>query len=225
MKERPILFNAEMVKAIIKGRKTMTRRIVKMHHSKGCPWAYNKNDNSGYEWIEADPDFSGWDYRQPCRCINCPYSIPGDRLWVRETYYRYGFWKKNGLTEAGKQKWKFFARSPVVKYYDNPPDFIKPNSYRETAWYKRPSIFMPRWASRITLEITRVRVERLQEITEEDAAKEGLQDWYPDPKKPNGAPYMTNKRRFQDLWDSINGKKCPWNSNPWVWCISFRRVN
>jgi hypothetical protein len=183
MTEKPILFSGPMVRAILDGKKTMTRRT---------------------------------------------HRIVAGRLWVKETHCRYGYWQKNGTTKTGKQKYKFTALSDEVRYFDNPPDRVE-RSKEIIGWFKRPSIFMPRWASRITLEVTGVRVERLQEITEEDAIREGTEPAYLADLRPDGllrdGPSHAYRAGFHDLWDSINGKTYPWASNPFVWVIEFRRID
>ena len=192
MKERPIIFSTEMVNAILEGKKTQTRRVIK--HSKKL-------------WIQE----------QVSNINKCPYGQVGDRLWVKETHYRYGKWNKNGFTKTGRQKWAFKATSKDVKYFDNPPDDVKPNSYRKEAWYKRPSIFMPRLVFRITLEITGIRVERLQKITEKDAIAEGFVSFQ---IMPSGII-----ENFRAYWNFINAKRgYSWESNPWVWVIEFRSI-
>jgi hypothetical protein len=183
MIERPILFSTPMIQAILDGKKTMTRRVVKFNDT-GRVKLRHKN----------------WHIEDENVVLGCPYGQVGDSLWVRETFVK----------DADHN----------IHYK---ADSIPP--WKDTKW--KPSIFMPRWASRITLEITNIRVERLQEITEEDAIKEGM--------KPNkfengfGQIYPSggktpHKRAFAILWDSINGDKHPWASNPWVWCIEFQRI-
>ncbi|HAM40757.1 MAG TPA: hypothetical protein DCP69_05315 [Candidatus Omnitrophica bacterium] len=184
MTERPILFSGPMVRALPDGRKTQTRRLVKHH---------------------TDPEF--WDVRRPgvwevydANCANqtievaCPHGVPGDRLWVRET----------------------FAETPFGVFYRAEDSTEYPTDGK---W--RPSIFMPRRLSRLTLEITEVRVQRLQDITPEDAIAEGVfaEGRY---STAPGVPYPV--ATFAALWDGINSERASWASNPWVWCISFRRL-
>ena len=229
MKERPIIFSGEMVRAILDGRKTMTRRAMKPqpnHHH----WEYmqsyrlehkllgSKNLLWAKFWhtIKENPESDGKQW------IKFPYGQIGDRLWVRETHYRYGHWVKNGKTKTGRQKYKFCADKDgfTSLIFDCPDEWIQKNKNLE-GWFKRPSIYMPRWASRILLEITNVRVERLNQIVWGDCEKEGIDlsglAWSDMP------PVAKNK--FRKLWDSINGKKYPWASNPWVWVIEFKRLN
>jgi hypothetical protein len=180
MKERPILFSTPMVKALLDGRKTMTRRVLKPQPEDG---AYPHHD-------EAD----GVAFANPCSFHKYRF-FSGDRLWVRETWYS---------TPDKKDLLGYVA--------DNDIPHGKP--YRI-----RPSIFMSRTDSRIDLEITGVRVERLQEITEEDAMNEGV-NW----QDTAGLARFTAKKLFINLWDSINGKKYPWSSNPFVWVVEFKRI-
>ena len=198
MKEKPILFKGDMVNAILNDRKTQTRRVEK-----------NPERLNGLMLSGEEPDW-------------CPYGKPGDRLWVRETHYQYGHWRKNGISLGGKQKWEFASdRSIGARYMDIPPIYIRENKFRNWGWYKRPSIFMPRWASRIDLEITDVRLERVQDISEEDAYREGVIPTVAD------EPKYTHRYRwpFVLLWDSINAKRgYSWESNPMVWVVEFKRV-
>ena len=169
MKERPILFNGEMVRAILDGRKTQTRRVVKDCYLMGGP-----------------PE----DYL----LSRCPFGQPGDRLWVRET------WGHNGCLCC------------PIHYRATDPDPDTGNPYFR--WY--PSIHMMRSASRITLEITNVRVERLNEITRGEAMEEGC-------PFSNMAAGIDPRDWFSDLWESINGAGS-WSFDPWVWVIEFRKV-
>ena len=163
----------------------------------------------------------------------CPYGQVGSILWVRETHYRYGKWIKNGITKTGRQKW---AIKPVengfnVRYFENPPSYICKKK-DEIGYFKRPAIFMPRKYARLFPEITEIRVQRVQEISEVDAVAEGANPGY-----ILASPTIFHKRLpnytetpkdfrlgYQRLWDSINGKKYPWASNPWVWIIEFKKV-
>ena len=193
MKEHPILFSGAMVRAILEGRKTQTRRVIKMHHRKDCPFSYDENDDTGYEWVDAGPDFSGHDYRQPCRCINFPYGDIGDRLWVRETF--------NGGVDG----------IPVVYRATNP-------ELNGAPW--KPSIHMPRTLSRINLEVTAVRVEQIQDITREDVYAEGLQrgeGWGPLGRLGSVDGFSD----LWDSINAKRGYS--WVSNPWVWVIEFER--
>jgi hypothetical protein len=197
MTDRPILFNGEMVKAILEGRKTMTRRV-----------------NSIGEYYISDK--------------KCPYGVVGDRLWLRETWY---YEEHMHDSTEGIPDLPGGLYSHRLVYKADCTDYPVNVGVGRQGW--RPSIFMPRWASRITLEITDIKVERLQDITEEDAAKEGINQHpyeYADStyydERPEIAGLEANIAAFAGLWDSINGRKPgkAWNDNPWVWVVEFRRV-
>lgn len=149
--------------------------------------------------------------------IYCTYGQVGDRLWVRETWA----YINNQDIDGSENYYEYKADKPNAVYPgDWPVEEAKGNS-EAPKW--RPSIFMPRRASRITLEINNVRVERVQEITEDDALTEGV-DWYSIENKNEGIGRC--QQAFRKLWDSINSKRgYSWESNPWVWVIEFRRVS
>lgn len=232
MAERPILFSAPMVRAILADQKTQTRRVVKL---------------VGSDTIEEREDGSSWPY-----CVTwahgddgepwyaCPYGEPGDRLWVKEAYALSH--RDDNNTEA----------TPKDRdAWDWPPVYRADGENQGGGWTRRmpggvecriappwrPSIHMPRWASRLTLEVTSVRVERLQDITEDDARAEGV-DWSrpepygerwdddrEDPREvgypPAGASFARDN--FRRLWSSINGPES-WASDAWVWVVGFKRV-
>lgn len=201
--EKPILFSGPMVRAILDGRKTMTRRVITPQPEMEMDGEILPDGTGGYGWEPVLPPWSKW-----------PYQV-GGRLWVRET------WKLWEDPEDGHD-WVLYRAGGKMSF-PNEPYLDMPNNPFSDKW--RPSIFMPRWASRITLEITNVRVERLQEITEEDAIKEGielkiLKIWRPPDEE---IPY-TRRDHFEALWDSIKGKTHPWSSDPWVWVIEFKRI-
>ena len=225
VKERPIIFNSEMVKAILDGSKTQSRRVLKPQPDLGLdpfesyshievghyhPTEIDKNGEEypGDEIFGAYTDDGEWGWR-------CPFGEVGDRLWVRETHYCYGKWWKNGITQTGLQRWRFHPIGQQVAYLDNPPTVILKGKSESEGWYKRPSIFMPRWASRILLEITDIRVERLGKITLADIYKEGID------KNPF-THWTSHQRKFEELWNSPKTKRgYSWEVNPWVWVISF----
>ena len=252
MKERPILFNASMVRAILAGDKTQTRRIAKpvRHPDLGNIYA------AGALVLE----------REPQHVIEraCPYGRPGDRLWVRES-----FWiehDSDSLEGAGAfdcgidLKTGDWASVCYCADQETAGTWIGPDQYYPERTFvpwgdggfvpeffsKRPNIHMPRWASRILLEITCVRVERLQDISEPDALAEGIEkNWTGDPRKRqngfgtigwvpdcgwinymedmDGEPAYTPQDSFRSLWQSINGRD-NWAVNPWVWVVEFRRI-
>lgn len=187
MKERPILFSGAMVRAILDGSMTQTRRFVK---------------GEALRWL-ADgftPEFVA-DYKNKL----CPYGQPGDRLWVRET------WARDSEDDALFYRADVGSGNEADEWQRNIDDGA--NGYR---W--RPSIHMPRDVSRITLEVTGVRVERLQEIGEVDARAEGA------PWAACSSPQVgSHKAGFAQLWEGINGAES-WSANPWVWVIEFEVV-
>lgn len=229
VKERPILFSGEMVRAVLAGRKTMTRRVIKPQPP--SVELVRKKSGSGYKWYR-DPDAPPeWPWRPvgPVWAvrelniemanfgIHCPYGAPGERLWVRETWAR----SRNNWLYASSA---VSGEGPQGDTDDWDWDASIPNRWR-------PSIFMPRAASRITLEVTAVRVERLQEMDDWDAIDEGVDDpwWHKSYRNSDGdfiEPEGVAVEAFRELWDRINVKRdgCSWESNPWVWVIAFRQV-
>jgi hypothetical protein len=206
-KERPILFSAPMVRAILEGRKTMTRRVIK--------------DTGLYAIDERWHGIETATRERRNLATQCKHGQPGDHLWVKET----------SIIAP-----KHFATPDNYCIPDKEGDlryiqYIASESDTEAAgWYKlkkSPSIFMPRWASRITLEITDVKVERLQDITENDALAEGIQEDAMAPMShficANGSSTREPVYAFETLWESINGPGT-WDANPFVWAISFKRI-
>ena len=250
MKTRPILMNGPMVRAVLSGQKTQTRRLVKgivedvrrgdwyadrrLVHKPTCQLGFCETVDDGV--LACD----GYDLEPNGAGIRSPYGGPGDRLWVRETWGLFDTEPKDG------EKAKVFYRAT-----DGDRDEL-----RYQLW--RPSIHMPRWASRITLEVVSVRVERLQDITEADAIAEGVtvhtlpEEWQAARARVGGPnvsisldrepsqalieelelydvrhyparPVMAAVQAFERLWESINGPGS-WAANPWVWRIEFKRV-
>lgn len=218
MKERPIIFSGPMVRAILDGRKSQTRRVIKPQ-PKELPTgnlAYWKSDGIGFSNLGPD-----------ALLHYCPYGQPGDRLWVRETHYLWGRSVRNGKTKTGKQAWRFKRSGRAVRFEKNDfEEFSKGRETRHNGWIKRPSIHMPRWASRITLEIVSVRVERVREISEKDAKAEGVADRHDDFHSSIQSSIENHFiRSFAVLWDSINAKRgFGWDANPWCWALEFKRV-
>jgi hypothetical protein len=215
VRERPILFSGEMVRAILDGTKTQTRRVV-----------IRRMKDEG-EWVKVRP-VRGYTPETIRSEYPCPYGQPGDLLWVRES------WRALNRFNS----WPVERGSWVVYEADGPHDGdARPARSGGRMGKLRPSIHMPRWASRITLEITDVRVERVQEITEADARADGVErsDWefscepyrnYADPRRMPGRSFATALRSFETLWDSLNGRRgYGWDANPWVWVVSFNRIN
>lgn len=201
MKERPILFSTEMVRAILDNRKTQTRRVVKFTPDLGEQDAWcHKIGTESFNKIVGD-------YRR-----YCPYGQPGDVLWVRETFYKapcescdYGDdWEPCTCTDLPYYRASWNPKLPV---------YFK--------W--KPSIFMPKWACRIKILITDVSVERLHDISGVDSMAEGVEDC--DIKGHDdcfyGASLQGYKCSFEQLWNSINGKTYSWESNPYVWVVKF----
>ncbi len=200
MKERPILFSTPMVQAILDGRKTMTRRVIdfkKIAKKAGCSKGTLAYSNTFNSWAVVDGNGSA----DMC-LVNCPYGQPGDRLWVRETF---------AVSSSGS-----IYRADTM---------LDSCTKGDISWKWKPSIFMPRWASRITLEITNVRVERLQDTSEDDARAEGVERFASGWKNYTDFAVVcqTARAAFRTLWESINGPGS-WNANPWVWVVEFRRI-
>lgn len=193
MTERGMIFNGEMVRAILDGRKTQTRRPAN-------PSTANLLDLQG--------QFPHKKYN-----ISCPFGAVGDRIWVRET------WAEAGASAPDLKLYRANYPAHVPTHYENVPPA------EDVRW--TPSIHMPRWASRITLEITGVRVEQLKSITEEEARSEGvarLRDGFWKHYLPGWTQHQLSARgSFATLWDSIYGSG-EWDRNPWVWVIEFKRI-
>ena len=193
MKELPIRFSGPMVKAILDGSKTQTRRVV-------------KQDRDGLLDCKPTP---AWDAFW--QCVACPYGKPGDRLWVRETF---GIDDEDGAV-------LYFADPDTAQNAEHAR--ICEDRYPR----RRPSIHMPRWTSRILLEITGVRVERLQDISEADAQAEGIEysERFEGYCIGMAEHYHSHDPRlsYASLWESINGPDS-WAANPWVWVVEFRRI-
>lgn len=227
MKERPILFSAPMIRAILEGRKTQTRRIapinkleIRQHDFGGTlvgsyiTWSvcFSK-PIKGTIGSHSGGRFSEDNARRIIASEFCPYGKPGDRLWVRETH---------AIVPRTA-----YAQSDGVQQALRPDDDHDAAIYREgfdrsnggIRW--RPSIHMPRWANRITLEITGVRVERLQDITPADCVCEGYKS---DLSKRYAQEEIRALDWYRDLWEAINGPGS-WEANPWVWVIEFERAD
>ena len=232
-KERPILFSAPMVRAILDGTKTQTRRIGKCQNDAATELAveYSLHATKGMQAVATCAAFPGKGSARWGLCV-CPYGIPGDRLWVRESYYQFGNWEKiDGIkTKTGRQKWKFVPHDSFNAKFDRPDGSVRLGRHHKdphtSAWHKRLARFMPRALSRTNLEILSVRVERLQDISEAESSREGLNynssrlgPW----SFPGGKDWMTAKDAFRELWESINGSGS-FAENPYVWVVAFKRI-
>lgn len=218
--EKPILFSGPMVRAILAGRKTQTRRVIDQD------WLLRQQELAGII-TNASDRANGWRQLVPF----CPYGKPGCRLWVKETCWIFGQWHKNGWTKTGRQKWRFEAVGRDVRF-----DEQAKLPREQLGYHKRPSIFMPRWASRITLEVTDVRVQQVQEINAADCLAEGIPGLLsPTPEQNRKAAKWAGgfdagacqlaRVFYSELWDSINAKRgYGWEKNPWVWVVTFRRL-
>jgi hypothetical protein len=235
MTERPILFSGPMVRAILAGTKTQIRRPVKLP-SFDRVTRIIPSDGAVDLWDAKDERGATPAARMVWHSITCPYGEPGDRLWVKHSYWHYTPPTTNPSNEQAWDEITRCARWPSGEsILDIEPDTsIRKHSDFDGGWKRRPSIHMPRWASRITLEVTEVRVQRLREISEEDAQAEGAEAltdakvgdlWrFVDPRHDFSAIGKSARNCFSFLWDHINGKRAPWASNPWVWAVSFSVV-
>lgn len=213
MKERPILFNGPMVRAILDGSKTQTRRIVKVSH--GTPTKFLGHDDTGALLFDSK-------YR-------CPFGETGDRLWVREAWRSTSDLDAHSGARMAELCLDAGYRSPwaPIQYEADTTrrnwehTTTPPHDREPAAGRYRHARFMPRWASRITLEVTAVRVERLQSISDADAESEGIDflRYVPDADET-----LTPSQLFMCLWDSVAPKGTDWAANPWVWVIEFQRV-
>lgn len=235
MKERPILYSTPMVKSLLLDLKTMTRRIIN-------PQPVIDTD-SGYVYFNKHKyafDIHNW--KEEC-LIACPYGQIGNVLWVRETHYRKGIWIKNGFTKKGNQKWKFVASDNVILYENSQPTLFEKSRNKKypgkEMWYKRLARFMPRSAARIFLEIKNIKVEKLNDISREDAIAEGIGRWTEERLRSKPTHYQVyyqeNPRdpdfyssnpidSYESLWQSLHGKDA-WKENPWVWAVDFKKIN
>lgn len=219
IKERPILFSAAMVRATLGGIKTQTRRVI-------TPQPDVYTSRLGYEafrWkhrVDVPLSFASETMAQ-----FCPYGASGDRLWGRETFYAFGRWETRYSEEKKRDERHFIdmtiecGKSYRYAATDTPDTDDGDNGNQ---WHKRPSIYMPRAASRILREIVNVRVERLQDISEADAESEGTREL------AMALPYSDNAMHriaFSGLWNSINASRgYSWEINPWVWVVEYKAV-
>lgn len=224
MKERPILFSGPMVRAILAGQKSQTRRVISPQpHVTSCQVQTPPeqiDDLIKAAWAAGFVD------------VKCPYGQAGDRLWVRETW---------GFDHGVRHDFRPIDRTDLsgmdlLEHVLYGAQATEDDKRLPPKW--RPSIHMPRWVSRITLEVTSVRVERLQAISEDGARAEGVEELGSgdcDECADNSCAACVdseeaypetsgNRLLFAELWDRINGKRAPWASSPWVWVVGFKRV-
>lgn len=221
MTERPILFSAPMVRAILDGRKTQTRRVVKPqapHWARGC----YLQPSGRWTWVTGPRPANGPGDGVAMRddTFRCPYGVPGDRLWVRESW------------TCDDEDGTLIFRADLG-FGGDADDWERGRFEGVPRCRWRPSIHMPRWASRILLEVTAVRIERLWEISPPDAEAEGIVYEIRDPGLGRGGRpgwgWAENEyagsavHGYELLWESINGPGS-WNANPWVWVVEFRRI-
>ena len=215
-KERPILFSTAMVRAILDGKKTQTRRVVKCIHEidrlstpdewnagRAHPKMVRFEDWKGPHQFHLFESDYGSIFAMPC-----PYGKKGDRLWVRETWQAVSPDERYRPLDECHIIYKASDEHPgfCARTYEEHMGFS--DTGRDICYPWRPSIHMPKKHARIWLEITGIRVERLKDISPEDGIAEGVEHW----------------SIFPSLWDSINKKKHPWSSNPWVWVIEFKKA-
>lgn len=219
-KSRPIIFNAEMIRAILDGRKTQTRRVINPRSKND--FIYEPDNIYSYSIRDRHALWNSFKTLEELVEKFCPYGIPGDFLWVRESIQK----RDISLSNTPIYGATYLADyTPVMGAGDQGRTFLG-RAITDWKWKRDilPSIFMPRWASRISLRIVEIRVERVQELNREDFIAEGmpqytrargvLSDNPPDPRW-----------KFIELWDSINAKKgYGWDDNPWVWVIKFERI-
>ncbi|PLG60585.1 hypothetical protein [Klebsiella pneumoniae] len=217
MKERGMIFNSEMVRAILDGRKTQTRRLVK--GTDGAVKFCKEWDINGEEIfvVLGEKDHTGMN--PVLGAISCPFGAVGDRIWVREAFRVH-----SRATDVATLVYKASERNSWTEQTHRVPVAVCNKPATPEKW--TPSLHMPRWASRILLEIIDVRVERLNAISQEDAQAEGMEltGWRPTYSDPDsGGEVWTPYDNFAQLWESIYGEES-WKANPWVWVIEFKRI-
>lgn len=211
VREKPIIFSGAMVRAILSGAKTQTRRVVKPTIGPDAYWSKWEGECWRASGIIGDIPIP-W----RSKILYSPHGDAGDRLWVREAWQAYEPQTRRfgGNSSLAGAQMRAYARPPIkgesiIEYRADRPGSA-------CGW--RSSLHMPRWASRLTLRITAIRVERLSDISNDDARAEGVD------AIPDAPAALSHRTAFAGLWDKINGKTFPWAANPWVWCVSFERV-
>ena len=228
MKERPILFGAPMVRAILSGQKTVTRRPVTPQPTlETDDWVLDAGGTG--KWMGSGPSPATGGTRQTWSWSQCPYGQPGDRLWVRETWCDVNLQGAPGIAYRADDDVRDLMEDESFLDEDGAFNYDDPRSkpYQFACWSEdliagtegrwRPSIHMPRWTCRILLEITVVRVERLQDITPNQCIAEGA---WPEEDKELGRGQEA-VAAFAELWKSTGGN---WDANPWIWVVEFKRV-
>ena len=216
-KERPMLFNGAMVRALLSNNKTQTRRPLYVLTKNARSACFDRRYLMPFDLPPVGIVYTLSNWR---------YAEPGDKIWVRETFFAFGRWETRFSAKKGRDEWHFIDMTRecgrAYQYAADNHDVVVASGYGPLpGWYKRPAIFMPRWASRITLEIVSVRVERLQEISEADAIAEGAPGGHG--AIPGYSYSATSKEHYQHFWEQINGAGS-WDANPWVWVIEFKRI-
>ncbi|AOJ74366.1 MULTISPECIES: hypothetical protein [Burkholderia cepacia complex] len=233
MTERPILFSGPMVRAILEGRKTQTRRIIKLPHNNPLgAWEPTTAGGGSVKYAGGTPapELAAIWHTRTGDCYVCPHGDVGDRLWVRETHEvrRIGTETFEGARPTRRYAGIAYQADDGRAEVDIDLDtFQALDAKGSRGW--TPSIHMPRWASRITLEIRGVRAERLQSISEADAIAEGIDRtaagfWSTYDQSDTNGTYSP-RLSYQCLWDGINAARGHgWDANPWVWVVEFRKV-
>lgn len=233
-RERGIIFGPRMIEALLADRKTQTRRLVKKLAECDIPGAYLDAYNGGPEWC--------WWTADDRQCnghgsIRCPYGKPGDLLWVKESHWR--DWREpNVVIYDATPEWGKYRDEPFPVRSTN-PDGHQPTREESRAamlpkfWRRRSPMLMPRWASRLTLQVVAIRIERVQDISEADAQAEGLQrpilsegPVFDSPLGPLRTHPQTGYYRdaFAATWDEIHGEEHPWSANDRVWVVTFEKL-
>ncbi len=214
MSDKPIIFSAPMVRALLDGRKTQTRRVLKISGHRTFS-QFGPSDTNGYDWHFRDAGARWHDYRHADLLARLPYAV-SDRLWLREAH---------AIREAIRMPRRIDNIEYRADLPGEAPPMTDPISSARLLWNLqpkrwRPSIHMPRWASRITLTVTDVRVQRLQDISEADARAEGaVMPWLGSPGTAEDDT-RTGLSEFEALWNSLHGPDA-WDQNPWVVALTF----
>ncbi|WP_341519807.1 hypothetical protein AABC73_14735 [Pseudomonas sp. G.S.17] len=241
MTERPIIFSAPMVNAILSGKKSVTRRIIKfplrrlVAKDQAGPGAHyaggiQQESSDGPPQLDLQSHFA----EGPAGL--CPYGQPGTTLWLKEAFYAFGRWEMHPNKKSGRNDWRFIdmtVGSGLDYGFSEPARYVK-TSRDDPAptWWLRPSLFMPRRASRVDLEVTEIRIERLRDITDEQARAEGFSPMHDGVHMyfvnhlphPSTGMSITAVIAFALYWQRLHGNDS-WNENPWVWVVSFRRLD